>query len=120
MDHVEAYHLAMELAHAAGFQLKYAARNSETCYYVHAQRAPLLLRLSTHKNKNPPVGMVPPIARATFSPRDLYLTEKRVHDMMRWAIGSYFINDLKPSKYSGPKKWRTITNGVAVREIGTS
>lgn len=117
MDHLAAFHLAMDLAKQAGFELKYAARNSETCYYIHPQRAPLLLRLLTHKNKHAPIGMVPPIARATFSPKDLYLTEARVHDMMRWAIGSYFVNDLKPSQYHGPKKWRTITDGVAVREI---
>lgn len=117
MNALDAFHLALDLAKQAGFTLANAASNSETCYYTHPHRAPLLLRISMHKNKYAPIGMVPPVARATFSPRDKYLNEQRVKDMMRWAIGSYFINDVKPSRYSGPKKWRTLTNGVAIREF---
>lgn len=116
MNYLDAYHLGIDLAKLAGFELKYASRNSETCYYTHPLRAPLLLRLSTHRSKNAPIGLALPVARVTFSPKDIHLSEKRVGGMMRFAIGSYFLNDPRPSVYDGPKKWRTITDGVALRE----
>lgn|SRR6185312_5215564 len=116
MDHITAFHLALTLVKQAGFELKYAARNSETCYYYHPARGDALLRVSTHKSKNAPIGLAPPIAKATFSPKDQYLSEKRVHDMVRWAVGCYFVNPPRSSQYDGPKQWRTLTDGVSVHE----
>lgn len=45
MDPLDAYHRALELVKKAGFELANASMQSETCYYTHSQRQPLLLRI---------------------------------------------------------------------------
>ena len=57
LDHITAYHLAIELAKKAGFLLHHASQKSESCYYYHPARGKsYLLRLSTHRSSRAPIG----------------------------------------------------------------
>jgi hypothetical protein len=105
MTNVEAYHFAQELVKKAGFALHVASMRSEACYYSHPARAPLLLRLATHKSKRSLIGMrASTVARLTL--RDNaghYYSEEHVRNMLAMAIGRYFMNDPRPSEYFGKK-----------------
>lgn len=101
--HIAAYHMGIELLKKAGFEFHHASMQTDTCYYTHPSRRPLLLRVSTHKSKKSPIGMNNVIARVTFSPKDLYLSEYRVTHMIKWAIGEYFLADQKQTRYDGKK-----------------
>lgn len=102
LDHLEAYHLAIELAKKAGFVLHHVSMNSETCYYEHPSRLGCFLRLSTHKNKTP-IGIGGVAARLTLGRNAPHVSEDSVHKMMVKAVGEYFLRDAEPSKYDGPK-----------------
>lgn len=104
LSHQEAVDLAISLVKKAGFELRSVSRSTESCYYSHPARSPLLLRISPHSTKHAPIGITPAIAKVTISHRDLYLTEKNITHKVMWAIGQYFLNDPKPSLYDGPKE----------------
>lgn len=118
IDHLTAYHLAIDLVKKAGFTLAHVSMNSESCYYSHPARHPLTLRLSTHRNKSP-IGLSNVVAKMTFSARDLYLTPTQVRNMVTWAVGSYFVRDPAPSRYHGKRgTWEAITKATTLRQEG--
>lgn len=100
ITNIEAYDLALSLMKRAGFVLDHVSRISETCYFHHPARKPLLLRASTHKSKKSPIGLNDVVARVTFTNKDTtHLNEKYVFDRVTWAIGQYFLADQKPTRY---------------------
>lgn len=103
LDHIAAREHAVALLKKAGFQLHQVSQNSTSVYYYHLARAPLLLRVADHGSKGGPMGMPNTVARLTISPKDLYLTETHIGNLVANAIGRYFLTDPKPSDYDGPK-----------------
>ena len=102
-DNHTAYHKGIALLKKAGFEFSHASMKTMTCYYYHPARHPYLLRISDHKTKKSPIGMNSVIAKVSFSEKDIYLSDKRIIDMIKWAIGEYFLAEPKPSRYTGTK-----------------
>lgn len=102
LDHIAAREYAVRLLKKAGFQLHQVALQSTTSYYYHLARAPYLLRVSDHPSKRSPIGLPHSVARLTISPKDQYLTERHVENLVINAIGRYFLMDPEPSRYDGP------------------
>jgi hypothetical protein len=125
IDHLTAYHLAIDLVKRAGFQLFQAASVSESCYYFHPGRGrDRLLRLSAHKSKKAPIGLSNICARATFTPKDPYHTEINVYNKVAFAIGRYFLEEPPPSRYAGKRgTWedqnRSECHGPSPLTVGT-
>lgn len=103
LDHIAAREHAVVLLKKAGFALHQVASNSTSVYYYHLARVPYLLRVADHGSKGGPMGMPNTVARLTISPKDKYLTEKHVENLVVTAIGRYFLTDPRPSEYTGPK-----------------
>jgi hypothetical protein len=103
LDHIAAREHAVQLLRKAGFALDQVSNNSTSVYYYHPARAPLLLRVSDHPSKDAPVGLSRTVARLTISPKDQYLTEHHIQNLVINAIGRYFLLDPKPSRYDGPR-----------------
>lgn len=105
MNYEDAYHMAQDLVKKAGFELHQVSRISDTCYYTHPQRRPLLLRLGTHTSKHAPMGLkANTLAKATFSRKSSHgFSESHVRNVVAMAIGLYFLQDPKPSEYYGRK-----------------
>lgn len=102
LDHISAREHAVSLLKKAGFRLHRISQNSTSAYYYHMARAPLLLRVADHPSKSAIMGMPHTVSRLTISPKDAYLTEKHVENLVVTAIGRYFLMDPKASKYDGP------------------
>lgn len=113
IDYLEAYHLAIELVKKAGFEFGHASMSTESCYYFHPARRPYLLRISAHKSKQSPIGMNNVIARVSFTrgeDKHGIHTEKNTLNRITWAIGQYFLNEPKPSRYLGKRgTWENDT-----------
>lgn len=103
LEHTDAREHAAALLRRAGFQLHQVSQISTSTYYLHPARAPLLLRVADHPSKREPMGMANTVARLTISPKDQYLTEKHVENLVVTAIGRYFLMDPRPTRYDGPK-----------------
>lgn len=104
IDHLVAYHLAIDLVKRAGFQFAFAAMRTESCYYFHPGRGrDRLLRLSAHKSKHSPIGLNGICARASFSPKCKTHTETNVYNQVAFAIGRYFMEEPPPTKYLGKR-----------------
>lgn len=106
LNHIAAREHAVALLKKAGFALHQVSMNSTSAYYYHLARAPYLLRVADHKTKGGPMGMPNTVARLTISPKDRYLTERHVENLVTTAIGRYFLADPKPTDYDGPKERR--------------
>ena len=104
IDHLTAYHLAVDLVKKAGFRLVHASRSSESCYYNHPALPDRRLRLSTHKSSKSPIGHSGVCARLSFSPKDQTHSELNVYNKVAFAIGRYFLTEPLPSEYKGPKE----------------
>lgn len=102
LTHTAAREHAVTLLKKAGFALHQVSQRSTSVYYYHLARAPLLLRVADHPSKGGPMGLPNTIARLTLSPKDKYLTEKHVENLVVTAIGRYFLMDPKPTRYDGP------------------
>jgi len=114
MDYLEAYHMGLDLVKKAGFELHTVSAKSEACYYSHPMRKPLLLRVATHGSKHSPMGLrSTTVARATFSHKERHaFSEVHVRNVIAMAIGLYFIEEPRPSKYYGRKgTWEDQFNG---------
>jgi len=106
LTYLDAYHMAIELVKKAGFTLHHASIQTESCYYVHPARAPLLLRLSAHKSKHSPIGLNGVVARASFTKGEEkhgHHTPANVRNRVTWAIGQYFLNDPQETRYRGKR-----------------
>lgn len=103
LDHIAAREHASALLKKAGFSVHQVSQSSTSTYYMHPARAPLLLRVSDHPSKREIIGMPYTVARLTISPKDRYLTEYHVENLVVTAIGRYFLSDPKPSRYYGKK-----------------
>lgn len=103
LDHISAREHAVTLLKKAGFRLHQVALQSTSTYYLHPAREPYLLRVSDHPSKPEIIGMASTVARLTISPKDHYLTEKHIENLVVTAIGRYFLMDPRPSRYDGPK-----------------
>lgn len=111
ISYLEAYHMAIELVKKAGFTLHHVSTQTESCYYLHPARAPLLMRLSAHKSKHSPIGLNGVVARASFTKGE----EKHgshsptnVRNRVTWAIGQYFLNEPAETRYRGKRgTWET-------------
>ena len=93
IDHVMAYDLAVDMVTKAGFVLHHAAPKSESCYYAHPSKSPLLFRISRHKSPYP-LGAYDVTARVSFTYRETSLTRQRVAERVMLAIGRYFISEV--------------------------
>lgn len=104
IDHMTAYHLAIDLVKRAGFELAFVSQKSESCYYFHPSRSrERTLRLSAHKSKKSPIGMSNVCARASFTPKETTHTETNVYNKVAFAIGRYFLEEPPPSRYEGKR-----------------
>ena len=104
IDYLEAYHLAVDLVKSAGFAFSHASMQTETCYYSHPARHPLLLRISTHRSKKSPIGLNNVVARMTFTAKDtVHLNADLVTSRVKWEIGEYFLATPRPSRYHGKR-----------------
>ena len=101
LDHLEAYHLAIDLVKKAGFKLAHVARRSESCYYCYPGLTKLI-RLSAHKSSKR-VGLGGVVASLSFPPKDIHNTDKGVVDRVAITIGAYFLTEPRSSEYKGPK-----------------
>lgn len=112
MDHLDAYHFALDLVKKAGFKLHTPSMQSEACYYYHPAREPLLLRIATHSQKRGGMGLSGVVARVTYSPKDKHdLSEEHVRNLLAMAIGRYFMDEPKPSRYYGKRgTWENNEN----------
>lgn len=101
IDCITAQQLAAELVKKAGFVLFQASQVSESCYYEHPSRPRCLLRLSTHKHNGSPIGLGNVLVCLSFTEKDEahLLTPTIVKNRTIWAIGYYFLADVKVSKY---------------------
>lgn len=104
INNMVAHDMAIRLMRKAGFELHCVSRVTETCYYYHPSTPEKLIRVSTHRSKHSPRGINDPVSRVTFTPKDELLTETVVRNRVIAAIGLYFISDMKPSRYDGPKE----------------
>lgn len=112
IEHMTAYNMAIDLVKQAGFVLDHVSGQTETCYYVHPSRPGHLLRVSAHKSKRSPIGMNGVVARLTFTKKDQTLCPSLVLNRVKWAIGEYFLNDPRPSRYQGKRgTWEERRNG---------
>lgn len=115
IDHLTAYHLAIDLAKKAGFVLDHVSQKSESCYYYHPSRGRrFLLRLSAHKSKKSPIGFSNVVARASFPPTDQNCFEASVLKKMIQTIGLYFLADAKVSEYRGKRGTWEVPEPVTV------
>lgn len=114
IDHLAAYHLAIDLLKTAGFQLSNVSLRSETCYYWHPGRdKDHLLRVSTHASKKSPMGLSKVCAKVAFSPKAIH-TEFGVRQHVTFAIGRYFLNEPPPSRYLGKRaEWEYCVENVS-------
>lgn len=103
LDHIEAREHAVALLKKAGFRLYQVSLQTTTAYYSHPARNPFLLRVADHPSKHEIIGKSETVSRLTISPKDAYLTEKHIENLVVTAIGRYFLMDPKPSRYDGPK-----------------
>ncbi|SRR5229473_120598 len=103
LDHVAAREHASALLKKAGFRLHQVSQSSTSVYYLHPAREPYLLRVSDHPSKHDVIGLPNTVARLTISPKDQYLTEMHVQNLVTMAIGRYFLGEPKPSRYYGKK-----------------
>lgn len=109
LDHVSAREHAAALLRKAGFHLHQVSQSSTSTYYRHPGREPFLLRVSDHPSKHDVMGLPNTVARLTISPKDRYLTEVHVKNLVVNAIGRYFVEDPKPSRYYGKKgTWESV------------
>jgi hypothetical protein len=104
LDHITAREHAAALLRKAGFRLHQVSQQSTSVYYFHPAREPYLLRVADHPSKDGPMGLSLTVARLTISPKDRYLTERHIENLVTTAIGRYFLMDPKPSRYDGPKQ----------------
>jgi hypothetical protein len=111
IDAITAFDFAISLAYKAGFTRAFVSMKTESCYFTHAGRPDVLMRLSMHRNKKSPMGLGNVVARATFAPRNSHLSEYMVWNTMRFVIGDYFLRPVPASKYRG--KRGTWEHGVA-------
>jgi hypothetical protein len=103
LDHITARECAVALLRKAGFKLHQVSQSSTSVYYLHPAREPYLLRVSDHRSKRDLIGLPFTVARLTISPKDQYLTEHHVENLVVSAIGRYFLGDPKPTRYYGKK-----------------
>lgn len=103
IDAFAAYDYAIALAYRAGFTRAFVSMKTESCYFTHAGRPGVLMRLSMHKNSKSPMGLNNVVARAAFAPKNSHLSQYMVWNTMRFVIGDYFIRPVPPSKYRGKK-----------------
>ena len=103
LDHIAAREHAATLLRKAGFILHQTSLNSTSTYYLHPAREPYLLRVADHPSKGQVIGLPNTVAKLTISPKDKYLTECHVENLVVMAIGRYFLSDPKPSRYFGRK-----------------
>jgi hypothetical protein len=103
LDHIEAREHAATLLRKAGFALHQVSQRSTSTYFFHVARAPYLLRVADHPSKHDTIGLPYTVARLTLSPKDKYLTECHVENLVVMAIGRYFLSNPKPSRYYGKK-----------------
>lgn len=117
IDHLDAYHLAIELVKKAGFEFSHASMSTESCYYVHPARRPYLLRVSAHKTKHSPIGLNNVVARVSFTKGEEkhgIHTERNVLNRVTWAVGQYFLNEPAPTRYYGKRgTWEDVADGKA-------
>lgn len=111
IDYLDAFHLATDMVKSAGFQFSHSSMQTETCYYCYPARHPLLLRISTHKSKKPPIGLNNVVARMTFTSNDTtHLNADLVESRVKWAIGEYFLASPRPTRYQGKRgTWEAKT-----------
>jgi hypothetical protein len=103
LDHVTAREHAVALLKKAGFILHQVSQCSTTVYYLHPARTPYLLRVADHRSKRDIIGQPNTVARLTISPKDQYLTELHIENLVATAIGRYFLNEPKPTRYYGKR-----------------
>lgn len=103
LDHVSAREHAAALLKKAGFRLHQVSQRSTSAYYVHPAREPYLLRVSDHPSKRDIMGLPNTVSRLTISPKNQYLTEVHVENLVVNAIGRYFLSDPKPTRYYGKR-----------------
>lgn len=103
LDHHDAREHAVALLKKAGFHLHQVSQSSTTAYYHHPARVPLLLRVADHPRKGDMMGLPGTVSKLTLSPKDQYLTERHIENLVVMAIGRYFLMDPKPSQYDGPR-----------------
>lgn len=109
LDHVAAREHAAALLRKAGFVLHQVSQSSMSVYYFFPGRDPYLLRVSDHPSKRDVIGMPNTVARLTISPKDQYLTEHHVENLVTMAIGRYFLGEPRPSRYFGKKgTWENV------------
>lgn len=109
LDHIAAREHATALLKKAGFQLHQVSQISTSVYYCHPSRQPYLLRVSDHPSKSDVMGLPYTVARLTISPKDRYLTEHHVFNLVANAIGRYFVTGPKPTRYDGPKQHTPVS-----------
>ena len=103
IDHITAYHLAIELVKRAGFVLDHVAMQSETCYYRHPSiKKGRLLRVSTHRGKGR-IGHNGVVSKVTCGAKDMHLNPRSVENQVIHAIGRYFLTEPKPFEYRGKR-----------------
>lgn len=103
IDAISAYDFAISLAYEAGFTRAFVSMKTESCYFTHAGRPGVLMRLSMHKNSRSPMGMNNVVARAAFAPTNSHLSKYMVWNTMRFVIGDYFLRPIPASKYRGKR-----------------
>lgn len=108
IDAVTALDFAISLAYQAGFTRAFVSMKTESCYFTHAGRPGVLMRLSMHRNAKSPIGLGSVVARASFAPTNSHLSEYMVWNTMRFVVGDYFLRPVKPSEYKGKRgSWET-------------
>ena len=103
IDAVTAFDMAIKLVYEAGFTKAFVSMKTESCYFTHAGRPDVLMRLSMHKNSKSPMGLNNVVARASFVPKNSHLSEYSVWNTMRFVIGDYFLRPIPPSRYRGKR-----------------
>lgn len=94
LGHVAAREHAATLLRKAGFHLHQVSQRSTSTYYTHSARVPFLLRVSDHPSKGDVMGLPYTVARLTISPKDRYLTEHHILNLVVNAIGRYFLGSV--------------------------
>ena len=102
---------ACEMLKAAGFELREQSRITEARYLGFPGR-PHLLRVATHKQKHPPIGLSTVAAKITFAtggvidhPNMVKLNQEKLEGIVATAIGYYMLKSSVPhvSEYKGKK-----------------
>ena len=101
---------AAKLLKQSGFVLHWASMKSEACYYRFAERG-ALLRVSTHKGGDGPIGIgLPVVSNVTFC--DPRFRTHHMETTMAAAIGRYMMKSLEPRALARIRAYKPKSRSV--------